>query len=606
MTKEEIVEYLASISGIKETVLDNFKYKDDLSKVAEQDLKRYAELYESIQPYVQSMASKLAEEFNKPMFVKASDELEKLIKSHSDLIQPTLLDELVKLTSQSNQFEQWQKELDKLNEISEVSFNPNLSLSAQHLSLGIDSPINTQVLPISSENKNLEKENNQMSNIKINKMQLSNFRFFIDDEKNNTFEPNKNGMLIYGENGSGKSSLFKAFDFLSKTEISEDEFRDNKNIFNIEQFTSLNFEFDNDKTPLSISDDNLSVDSSDTFITNLSVFKPILNYQELLKISYIENDSINEQKNLYTFFEKILEDYPILGTDKKLKYFEDEEYFDYYKNILQNDLFDNINLFLGKFNHGFKINKIKLSGIGKKAFLEIDYFEKDITNHKYHLFLNEARLSALAMSIYFSIIKKQFDLLEDNSLKILVLDDLLISLDMNNRLSLIKILQENFNDYQIFFFTHEKGLFDLINEKMNLASYEIYVTKKDDYEVPFIKQTKSLLEQAIYQKDTQNYGCSANLLRQFTEKKLCEYLPVELTVGAKCKKLTLDSLLTKSTTFEKTKEVNKNQELIDAFTKLKTFKRVLLNDASHYNSTDIYKGELEDAIEVLEELKNKI
>ena len=44
--------------------------------------------------------------------------------------------------------------------------------------------------------------------IKINKIQLNNFKFFIDDEKNNTFEPNKNGMLIYGENGSGKSSLY--------------------------------------------------------------------------------------------------------------------------------------------------------------------------------------------------------------------------------------------------------------------------------------------------------------------------------------------------------------------------------------------------------------
>jgi predicted ATP-binding protein involved in virulence len=41
--------------------------------------------------------------------------------------------------------------------------------------------------------------------IKINKIQLNNFRFFIDEEINNTFKPNLNGMLIYEENGSGKT-----------------------------------------------------------------------------------------------------------------------------------------------------------------------------------------------------------------------------------------------------------------------------------------------------------------------------------------------------------------------------------------------------------------
>ena len=625
MTKEEIAKYLAGISGIKETVLDNFKYKDNFSKIAEYDMKKYLDLYKSVKPYTENLLSKMAEEFKNSMSLEVSDsyltkEQEEFLKFRSEIIQPTLQDELTKLASQSNQFEKWQEELDKLNFLSKVDqqqlsmaetlqqyrddiLNGN-SLSNQYAS-SIDALTYTPSLSTNVKNTNHQEEQSKMSNIKINKIQLSNFRFFIDDEKNNIFEPNPNGMLIYGENGSGKSSLFKAFDFLSKTEISKDEFKDNKNIFNIEQPTSLNFKFSNGKS-LSIIDDERSIDSSDTFITNLSIFKPILNYQELLKISYIENDSINEQKNLYTFFENILEDYPILGTGKKLKEFEDEEYFEYYKNIIQNDLFDNINLFLGKFNHGFKITNIKLSGIGKKAFLEIDYFEKDITNHKYHLFLNEARLSALAMSIYFAIIKKQFDLLEDNSLKILVLDDLLISLDMNNRLCLIKILQDEFSDYQIFFFTHEKGLFDLINEKMNLEPYEIYVTKKNDYEIPFIKQSNSLLEQAIQQKDAYNYGCSANLVRQATEKLLCEFLKAELTIGDKCKVLDLDKLLRQAIKSENTKTEGKNEEIIENLKKLKTFKRILLNDASHYNSTDIYKVELQEAIKVLTILKDKV
>jgi AAA15 family ATPase/GTPase len=68
--------------------------------------------------------------------------------------------------------------------------------------------------------------------IKIKKIQLQNFRFFTDEEENNTFEIEGKNMLIYGENGSGKSSLFKAFEFLAKPTISEEEFEKNINIFN--------------------------------------------------------------------------------------------------------------------------------------------------------------------------------------------------------------------------------------------------------------------------------------------------------------------------------------------------------------------------------------
>lgn len=60
------------------------------------------------------------------------------------------------------------------------------------------------------------------------------------------------------------------------------------------------------------------------------------------------------------------------------------------KSLIEEELFDSINHFLEKFNHSFEITKIKLSGVGKKAHLGIDYFEKYITDKKYHFFLNEA------------------------------------------------------------------------------------------------------------------------------------------------------------------------------------------------------------------------
>ncbi len=435
--------------------------------------------------------------------------------------------------------------------------------------------------------------------IKIEKIQLKNFRFFIDEEENNTFEPNAQGMLVYGENGSGKSSLFKAFELLATPSILEEEFTKHINIFKTDD-TYLEFDFSNGET-LKIDGDHLSLESDFDFISKLSISKPMIEYKDLLKVSFLEE---NNDKNLYTFFETILKDYPIDAENGTLKMLRGQAYFDKYKEIIKDEIFDDINLYLDKFSQNIKITDINFDAFEKETFFQIEYFNEPIT--KYHQFLNEARLSALAISVYFAIIKKQFSLLGENSLKILVLDDLLISLDMNNRLNLIDILKTEFTDFHIFFFTHEKALYDLVNEKMNLKSYEIYVTKQDSYEVPFIKQSNSLLKQAIYQKDTQNYGCSANILRQYTEKLLCEFLPKEQIVDRRCKVSNLDTLLTKAKRFEDTKTIGRNQDIVDILIKLKTFKRVLLNDASHYNSTEIYKSELESTIAELTTLSNKI
>jgi energy-coupling factor transporter ATP-binding protein EcfA2 len=307
--------------------------------------------------------------------------------------------------------------------------------------------------------------------IKIDKIELHNFKFFIDDEEHNTFEPNERGMLIYGENGSGKSSLFKAFEFLTKPTISADEFEKNINIFKQDD-TYLEFKFSNSEI-LRIDSDELSLGNDYLFIEKLSVPKPIIDYKSLLNVSYsIEKE---EKKNLYKFFQKILEDYPIDVDGKELlKELEDDEYFEEFKRIIKDELFDDINLFLTFFNQKFIITDIKLSGIGRKVYLEIDFFNKALTN--YQNFLNEARLSALAISVYFAIIKKQFSLLSENSFKILILDDLLISLDMNNRLNLINILKTEFSDFQIFFFTHDKGFFEILKDKMSWKAYEMYVS----------------------------------------------------------------------------------------------------------------------------------
>ncbi len=72
-------------------------------------------------------------------------------------------------------------------------------------------------------------------------------------------------------------------------------------------------------------------------------------------------------------------------------------------------------------------------------------------------FLNEAKLTQLALSVRFAASMVN---LHESDLKLLVLDDLLVSLDMSNRMKIVDILlSETFDNYQKIILTHDLGFF---------------------------------------------------------------------------------------------------------------------------------------------------
>lgn len=80
-----------------------------------------------------------------------------------------------------------------------------------------------------------------------------------------------------------------------------------------------------------------------------------------------------------------------------------------------------------------------------------------ITVTKPQSFLNEAKLTQLALSIRFAASLVN---LHESDLKLLVLDDLLVSLDMSNRMKVVEILLSGtFANYQKIILTHELGFF---------------------------------------------------------------------------------------------------------------------------------------------------
>lgn len=80
-------------------------------------------------------------------------------------------------------------------------------------------------------------------------------------------------------------------------------------------------------------------------------------------------------------------------------------------------------------------------------------------------FLNEAKLTQLALSVRFAASLVN---LHESDLKLLVLDDLLVSLDMSNRMKVVDILlSDTFANYQKIILTHELGFFRECRRRIN-------------------------------------------------------------------------------------------------------------------------------------------
>jgi hypothetical protein len=75
-------------------------------------------------------------------------------------------------------------------------------------------------------------------------------------------------------------------------------------------------------------------------------------------------------------------------------------------------------------------------------------------------FLNESRLSACALSIFFAALLRQTPPRRGDFLnfpRLLLLDDVLISLDMAHRRPLLKMLEQSFEGWQVILLTHERA-----------------------------------------------------------------------------------------------------------------------------------------------------
>lgn len=123
--------------------------------------------------------------------------------------------------------------------------------------------------------------------------------------------------------------------------------------------------------------------------------------------------------------------------------------------------------------------------------VKIKYLGKEID--KPHIFLNEARLSAIAISIYLGMVKRH---IQGIPCKVLFLDDIFIGLDISNRLPLLEILKSDFANYQVFITIYDKPWYEFVktnylNNNRSWKCFEIYAGRsKKGFTIPVVKEIK--------------------------------------------------------------------------------------------------------------------
>jgi hypothetical protein len=271
-----------------------------------------------------------------------------------------------------------------------------------------------------------------------------------------------------------------------------------------------------------------------------------------------------------------------------------------------------------KYNEDNKENSIK----DKEIFLNIELLNKAVDRP--HHFLNEAKLTAIAISIYLSSLL----IAPKPKLKLLVLDDIFIGLDMSNRLPLIDIIKEKFNNrdnpnnnYQIFLMTYDREWYEILKQRLDgnkwiyteLYRGDIKIKDGDDNEkviaeVPIWKQDKDYLEKA---KDYLNIHheprIAAVYLRIAFEvilKDFCDDKNIKVLYKNDIKKLSSDDF------WQQVKKAKKNNGTLYVNSLLafdiELYRNIIMNPLSHSRITQAYSGEVAQAISTVENLKNAL
>ena len=485
---------------------------------------------------------------------------------------------------------------------------------------------------------------------------LNNYRAFGKPESIDI--PNGHHLLVYGENGSGKSSIYSGFkDFFASS------FPGSLVSFKLNEFEKAN-KNENGKILITITRTDESGTTTETGYTFnepldgsnhrqpeiqlANKVKGFLDYKRMLQVHALDVHP-NMQPNVFSLVVKellgehrvadpkggttsveFLEEYNRLAQilcntrSNTTKYMAAESELNklntelfkllgqvfkeatsylerYFKNKLRLDI---------RYNN-LKVYKSDASGkrqMSEELYLRVSYAGREIEH--YHVFLNEARLSALAVCLYLASVR--INPLPKEVIRVLYLDDVFIGLDTSNRIPLLEILRDEFikRGFQIFISTYDRQWFELArqwfdNYGCKFKSLELYI--EDDGnpttpEYPVVLPSEGNIGKAEAHFKAKDYPATGNYLRKECEAIIKNLLPDTYRIDQHSEPITnLEGLMQQIYQLYEDSNIPQPQALLDA---IKIYRKALLNPSSHDDlKSPIYRREIKDVFSIIQKLR---
>lgn len=519
----------------------------------------------------------------------------------------------------------------------------------------------------------------------ISKITIDGFKAFP-----NRFEDiilNGKNLLLYGENGSGKSSIYYALHCLlqsqvvdksatyfdpnaSESLVNKDTRKDDAFIevqflgSDVKYRVSRNGYEEIPKLPISILKDLNSdcvfinhkflfhffsfsnsqfIDLFPVFIKDILPFTHTKDKSLFINQIYIDVKTGIERKGtratkdyvkkitrfnseLKQVIKRVNSDKPESASTIYNKYFRDNEGRELRITLLYDDNTDDIPKYNTSYwlRLGYRYQQVVVAARPKKErvgnkkelldpviCLKIEEKQEDdewIFIEKPQSYFNEAKLTAIALSIRFSLIDTANVI--DGSF--MALDDMLISLDMSNRLKVIRYLLDVLqNNYKLYIFTHDRLFYHtlkrMIETQYDNSTWIYGGLYSNDLEIPISPDFKLDSKDKITDiKDAyarHDYFRCGTLMRIECEHCLNEILPdsYKVTEEPQTKatiEKTLDGKILSLEDFCRKENID-----FSSFKNLKIYKDLFLNSTAHNDITSpFYKNEIKACLKSIEAL----
>jgi energy-coupling factor transporter ATP-binding protein EcfA2 len=324
---------------------------------------------------------------------------------------------------------------------------------------------------------------------RIKKISVSGYRAFPPYKPNSLEidlgDTGKN-LLLYGENGSGKTSLFRALRDLFDTSAGTRDYAAVRNIFHQDEDDSVVVALTSgtpDEYRWEVGEPHPKATGDSFHVFARSCL--FLEYRDLLKTNFVHHTGA---PNLFDLLVNVvLPELP--APTRPLKELHEEmlrarprpptrqtknpiRRADAQAEVLRQALVNHLpelvstaNQLLALLQPRTKLQLVPPEEIaydkwsqefeGLTVELRIELNDTVVAEPQH--FLNEARLTAIALALYLAAAR----LTRVGRPGIMVLDDVLIGLDLSNRIPLLQLLQTEFAEWQILLLTHDHVWFDL-------------------------------------------------------------------------------------------------------------------------------------------------